>query len=59
MQLIFEFIWNQSRSRFLATIGERLDVPRVYEDDGVRVRHHLEVVLESGRARVREIRVTA
>ena len=23
MQLIFELIWNQSRSRFLATIGER------------------------------------
>jgi len=26
MQLIFDFIWNQSRSRFLATIGEREDV---------------------------------
>jgi hypothetical protein len=23
MQLIFDFIWNQSRNRFLATIGER------------------------------------
>jgi len=23
MQFIFELIWNQSRSRFLATIGER------------------------------------
>jgi hypothetical protein len=25
MQLIFDFIWNQSRNRFLATIGERED----------------------------------
>ena len=23
MQIIFDFIWNQSRSRFLATIGEQ------------------------------------
>jgi uncharacterized protein (TIGR04168 family) len=32
-------------------------VPRVYDDNGRDVRHHLEVVLQAGRARVREIRI--